>query len=346
MSRTTGLRIRDTILWIDDTGESNLPAVLCLAFAVARPRDVRGPGRRCARTLSGDLPRLPWPGTECAEHRRDGDDGGLCRGYRGADRRAWAAIRACGGAVDGRRCRASRGRQAPGSGGVVDDARVIGAGGAPEQLAWAESWMEGFNKGWRLQGRESRNADGRDVRRGLRGTRASKRRGARSLASQDGSRHAVALAGDPRRAVPKSAVNLLPQIKAPTLGVLRHRGHAASAGMGRRGPWRGCRTRGWCGWRRSAKPDAGSAQTRWSGNPGFPCQPANRLSAHCRRCAAFVARRRVPARGLTTRGPGRRSWRRSGARWPDPPAFDTVSTQRVRCAGFQRVVGTTMPSAP
>ncbi len=30
MSRTTGIRVNDTILWVDDTGETNLPAVICL----------------------------------------------------------------------------------------------------------------------------------------------------------------------------------------------------------------------------------------------------------------------------------------------------------------------------
>jgi len=29
MTRTTGIKVRDTILWVDDTGETNLPVILC-----------------------------------------------------------------------------------------------------------------------------------------------------------------------------------------------------------------------------------------------------------------------------------------------------------------------------
>ncbi|MFC3225642.1 alpha/beta fold hydrolase [Marinibaculum pumilum] len=68
MGRTTGIRVRDTILWFDDSGESDLPVVLCLhslwldrtmfdgfaaaargRFRVVRP-DFRGQGQSAPAT--------------------------------------------------------------------------------------------------------------------------------------------------------------------------------------------------------------------------------------------------------------------------------------------------------
>jgi 3-oxoadipate enol-lactonase len=216
MDRTTGLRVRDTILWIDDTGEGNLPVVLCLhslwldrtmfAELVAAARgsyrvicpDFRGQGlsapstdeavtmEACAEDVEALITELGLSSVHVVAQSMGGD----------------VALRLAAKRPD-----------------LVASLTMLGssARGEPaEQLAWAESWLaaatkDGGFKGENLEtlmavmfGETSRNT-------------ASKRA---VLDHWRGKMEACTLSLWPAiRGVlyRKGAVNLLPQIRVPTL---------------------------------------------------------------------------------------------------------------------------------
>lgn len=216
MSRTTGLRVRDTILWIDDTGERDLPVVLCLhslwldrtmfAGLVAAARgsyrvicpDFRGQGlsapstdetvtmEDCAADIEALITELGLSVVHLVAQSMGGD----------------VALRLAARRPD-----------------LVASLTMLGSsarGEPPEQLAWAEAWFaaatkDGGFKGENLDtlmavmfGETSRNSASK--RAMLDHWRARMEAGTLSLWP--------AIRGVLYR---KSAVDLLPHVKAPAL---------------------------------------------------------------------------------------------------------------------------------